>query len=228
MSITACRLYSDPELRTKLYRKSHHDTFRTWLSFDLEQQKADLELYLTGLIEQKAAAIDTWLRLHPYRNVVPLTASGVDKELFLIDFGAVLELLRVEYGVASRIQTHSDSNNLADNVDFCRESRKPPASFRRWMRLDNQDILIQSRPSDGIAISALKEIDRALELIRPPRFEFSALFRRSGHERTRTDQAGAYASRRFRYRRSDDPSNPDTVQEQLSGNLPQRWIMRLR
>jgi hypothetical protein len=39
--------------------------------------------------------------LHPYRNVVPLTASGVDKDLFLIDFGAVLELLRVEYGVAS-------------------------------------------------------------------------------------------------------------------------------
>jgi hypothetical protein len=89
-----------PRAANEALRKSHHDTFRTWLSYDLEQQKADLELYLTDLIEQKAAAIDTWLRLHPYRNVVPLTASSADKDLFLIDFGAVLELLRVEYGVA--------------------------------------------------------------------------------------------------------------------------------
>lgn len=89
-----------PRAANEALRKSHHDTFRTWLTFDLEQQKADLELYLTGLIEQKAAAVDTWLRLHPYRNVVPLTASGVDRDLFLVDFGAVLELLRIEYGVA--------------------------------------------------------------------------------------------------------------------------------
>jgi hypothetical protein len=90
-----------PRAANEALRKSHQDTFRTWLTFDLAQQKADLELYLTGLIEQKAAAVDTWLRLHPYRNVVPLTASGVDRELFLVDFGAVLELLRVEYGVAA-------------------------------------------------------------------------------------------------------------------------------
>ena len=89
-----------PRSANEALRRSHHDTFRAWLNFDLQQQKADLELYLDGLIEQKAAAIDTWLRLHPYRNVVPLTATGTDRELFLIDFGAVLELLRVEYGVA--------------------------------------------------------------------------------------------------------------------------------
>ena len=91
MSIMACLLFSVRGPPTKLCAKVITIRFATWLSFDLEQQKADLELYLTGLIEQKAAAVDTWLRLHPYRNVVPLTASGVDKDLFLVDFGAVLE-----------------------------------------------------------------------------------------------------------------------------------------
>ena len=44
--------------------------------------------------------IDTWLRLNPYRNLMPLSARMSDKDLFLVDFRAVLEILRNEYGVA--------------------------------------------------------------------------------------------------------------------------------
>jgi hypothetical protein len=81
-------------------KRSHQDVFAEWLMFDLPRQKADLDLYLAGVVEQKGSLIDTWLRLHPYRNVVPATARTADQLLFMVDFKAVLELLRCEYGVA--------------------------------------------------------------------------------------------------------------------------------
>jgi hypothetical protein len=89
-----------PRAANEALRKSHEETFREWLEFGLEQQKADLDLYLTGLVDERAAVIDTWLRLNPYRNLMPLSARTTDQELFLIDFKALLEILRNAYGVA--------------------------------------------------------------------------------------------------------------------------------
>jgi hypothetical protein len=89
-----------PRAANEALRKSHEEVFREWLNFDLEQQKADLDVYLTGLVEQRVAVIDTWLRLNPYRNLVPLSARGADQDLFMVDFRAVLEILRLAYGVA--------------------------------------------------------------------------------------------------------------------------------
>ena len=89
-----------PRAANEALRRSHDETFRTWLGFNLQQQKADLDVYLTGLVEERSAVIDTWLRLNPYRNLMPVTARAADQELFLGDFRAVLEILRNEYGVA--------------------------------------------------------------------------------------------------------------------------------
>jgi hypothetical protein len=89
-----------PRAANEALRRSHEEAFREWLSFNLEEQKADLDLYLTGLVEERSAVIDTWLRLNPYRNLMPLSARMSDKDLFLVDFRAVLEILRNEYGVA--------------------------------------------------------------------------------------------------------------------------------
>ena len=89
-----------PRAANEALRRSHEETFREWLDFDLQQQKADLDVYLTGLVQERAAVIDTWLRLNPYRNLVPANAPRGDQELFLLDFRAVLEVLRNEYGVA--------------------------------------------------------------------------------------------------------------------------------
>jgi hypothetical protein len=75
---------------------SHEEAFATWLSFDIEQQKADLDLYLSDLISEREAVIDTWLRLTPYRNLVPATARESERRLFLADFDALLELLRLQ------------------------------------------------------------------------------------------------------------------------------------
>jgi len=76
---------------------SHEQAFATWLTFGLEQQKADLDLYLSGVIADREAIIEIWLRVSPYRNLIPATARDSERRLFTADFNALLELLRREY-----------------------------------------------------------------------------------------------------------------------------------
>lgn len=81
-------------------RDSHEITFAEWLSFNLEKQKADLDLYLSHLTARKRTAVETWLRLRPYRNLVPTRSTEPERMLYLSDFEVLLDLLRNEYGVA--------------------------------------------------------------------------------------------------------------------------------
>jgi hypothetical protein len=85
----------------KALRNSHTAVFAEWLSFNLEQQKADLDLYITGLFEDKRVVVDTWLRLAPYQNLLPASARAVERRLYIADFTALLELFQAAYGVAS-------------------------------------------------------------------------------------------------------------------------------
>ena len=39
----------------KALRNSHNKVFAEWLSFNLEQQKADLDLYISGLVRRQTA-----------------------------------------------------------------------------------------------------------------------------------------------------------------------------
>jgi hypothetical protein len=82
-------------------RRSHVQTFSEWLCFDLEQQKADLDLYLSALMDDRRRVIDTWLRVEPFRTLIPGSATKAESELYLTDFRVLLELLRAEYGVAA-------------------------------------------------------------------------------------------------------------------------------
>ncbi len=81
-------------------RRSHTQTFSEWLCFNLEQQKADLDLYLSALMDDRRRVIDTWLRVEPFRTLVPGSATKAESQLYLSDFRLLLELLRAEYGVA--------------------------------------------------------------------------------------------------------------------------------
>lgn len=85
----------------KALKNSHTAVFAEWLSFNLEQQKADLDLYISALFEDKRVVIDTWIRLAPYRNLFPASVRGVEKRLYIADFTALLELFKAAYGVAS-------------------------------------------------------------------------------------------------------------------------------
>lgn len=92
--------FSDQEADHAL-RESHEQAFGQWLCFPLEQQRADLGLYLDGLGGNPRTLLDTWIRLAPYRNLVPAGAREVERRLYLADLETILELLRNEYGVVS-------------------------------------------------------------------------------------------------------------------------------
>jgi hypothetical protein len=84
----------------KALRKSHEDAFADWLNYSLEQQRADLDLYLSALAGPRRKIIDTWIRVMPYRNLVPAAARRSERKLFLADFDALLHGLKFEYGVS--------------------------------------------------------------------------------------------------------------------------------
>ncbi|MEK7408217.1 MAG: hypothetical protein AAB225_24365 [Acidobacteriota bacterium] len=94
------QMFGEAEAERAL-RASHLEVFAEWLSFNLEQQKADLDLYLAGLESDRRTILDTWIRVAPYRNLVPAEAREVERRLYLADMETILELLKNEYGVAS-------------------------------------------------------------------------------------------------------------------------------
>jgi len=83
----------------KALKNSHSAVFAEWLSFNIEQQKADLDLYISGLFEDKRVVLATWSRLTPYRNLLPVSVRAVEKRLYLADFAALLNLLKAANGV---------------------------------------------------------------------------------------------------------------------------------
>jgi hypothetical protein len=81
-------------------RQSHFLVFSEWLCFNLEQQKSDLDEYLAGLEGGTRTVLSTWIRLAPYRNLLPTNCREVEKQLYNADLETILELLRYEYDVA--------------------------------------------------------------------------------------------------------------------------------
>ena len=75
-------------------RESHLGSFREWLNMDLEQQKADLMLYLSGQPTERRRLVENWIRLAPYRGVLPTVCSEAERGLFLLDLETLLELIR--------------------------------------------------------------------------------------------------------------------------------------
>ena len=83
-------------------RSSHEKAFAEWLTYGLEHQKADLDLYLASLGTNKKSLLRIWRRLAPYRNLIPASARSADRRLYLSDLETLLETLMNEYGVDVR------------------------------------------------------------------------------------------------------------------------------
>jgi hypothetical protein len=79
----------------------HETIFKEWVSFPLERKKSDIETYIAG-IEQvdPTELIDAWLRLTPYKNLVPASIQGPERQKHISDFEAILGLLGNVYGVS--------------------------------------------------------------------------------------------------------------------------------
>ncbi len=79
----------------------HEEIFREWVTYTLERKKADVETYINTLDIDHADLIDAWLRLTPYKNLVPGSIQGPERQKHVSDFEAILGLLKNVYGVAS-------------------------------------------------------------------------------------------------------------------------------
>jgi hypothetical protein len=86
----------------RLLRRSHVDLFQEWLCFGLDRQRRELDDYLADLEGDKREIVSTWLSLGPYAVWIPAESRDVERKLYYADLGAVLELIRRDYGVASR------------------------------------------------------------------------------------------------------------------------------
>lgn len=85
--------------------QSHRQCFSEWLAFSLEEQKADLDLYLSSIDSDKKTILETWIRTKPYQNLIPAAAMEVERALYNADLEALLGLLTAVHGVASPDQS---------------------------------------------------------------------------------------------------------------------------
>jgi hypothetical protein len=88
------------EVSAATLRQSHEQCFAEWINFKLEEQKADLDLYLSGIEGDKRTILDTWLRTKPYRSLIPVSAQEIEKQLYYSDLETLLELLSTVHGVS--------------------------------------------------------------------------------------------------------------------------------
>lgn len=83
-------------------RRSHEAIFQEWVTYSLEQKKCDLDLYISTIEQiEKSQLVDAWLRLTPYKNLVPAAIQGPERQKHISDFEAILGLLKNVYGVGS-------------------------------------------------------------------------------------------------------------------------------
>ncbi len=83
-------------------RRSHEEIFQNWINLRLEDKMSDVQLYISALDRADTAElIDAWLRLTPYKNLVPASIQGPERHKHVSDFEAILGLLKNVYGVAS-------------------------------------------------------------------------------------------------------------------------------
>jgi hypothetical protein len=86
----------------RLLRTSHLEIFQEWLCFGLERQRQEIEEYFSELDGDRREILANWLSLEPYGPWVPAESRDVERKLFYTDLEVVLDLIRSEYGVASR------------------------------------------------------------------------------------------------------------------------------
>jgi hypothetical protein len=93
---------SSSVMASRNLKRIHETIFRDWVGLSLEHKKADIELYV-GSIDQgeRRLLVDAWLRLTPYKNLVPASVQGPERQRHVSDFEAILGLLKNLYGVAS-------------------------------------------------------------------------------------------------------------------------------
>jgi excisionase family DNA binding protein len=80
----------------RVLRSIHEEAFSAWLDYRLAEQKADLDLYFSGVNCERTSAAQNWLHLESYRSLVPVSASSAERQLFYSDLKVLLGLMAHE------------------------------------------------------------------------------------------------------------------------------------
>lgn len=84
----------------------HERVFNEWVICPLEAKMSDVQKYISGLADvDRIQLVDAWLRLTPYKYLVPASIQGPERQQHVSDFEAILGLLKNVYGVASPTQS---------------------------------------------------------------------------------------------------------------------------
>lgn len=93
---------ADMAIANRSLKRLHELTFTEWVACPLEKKMTDVERYIDGIHDvDRSELIDAWLRLTPYKNLVPASIQGPERRKHISDFEAILGLLKNVYGVAS-------------------------------------------------------------------------------------------------------------------------------
>lgn len=93
---------ADMGIANRSLKRLHEVIFTEWVGYPLEKKMADIERYISAINDlNRSELIDAWLRLTPYKNLVPASIQGPERRKHISDFEAILGLLKNVYGVAS-------------------------------------------------------------------------------------------------------------------------------
>src|SRR5581483_3516515 len=81
-------------------RSSHSREFQQWMDFSLEEQKADLNLYMSSAAEDRASILRSWSEIAAWRALIPASVRGAQRKHFLLNVETLMALLRNESGVS--------------------------------------------------------------------------------------------------------------------------------
>jgi hypothetical protein len=91
-----------PEAAHEALSESHLSSFREWLAMSLEHQKADLDLYMSDQPTDRRTLVENWIRLAPYRTLMPAAVTAPEEALFMADVEALLQVLRNELAASGQ------------------------------------------------------------------------------------------------------------------------------
>lgn len=119
----------------RLLKAMHEEVFSTWLNYCLEEQKADLELYFSGLDCGKATAAETWLRLESYRLFIPASATAPEKQLFIADLEALLGVMARGLGLGGDVIRGDSEGPLLTTKEVSKWLNVPVRTVRLWAEI---------------------------------------------------------------------------------------------
>jgi hypothetical protein len=78
----------------RVLRENHEQVFFEWLNLPMSGKSADLMDYVTSLEDPAQTVLSHWFRSKAYSSHVPSAAREMERELFVTDLEALIEIIK--------------------------------------------------------------------------------------------------------------------------------------